>query len=356
MLVVAIAAGAAGITSRSIVDRVPKALLVSDQAALLYYNSPAAIYDSGKVHIGYIRQDGIVEVAAVNVSTGSIHKTFIHDYGAPDDHAAPALALNENGLLVATAFHSSSMFLYEITHAGDRVLRCGWSGRYSYPRFDREENQLFLYAREEDGAGGNLVKTAIDGETCLGFDVIAHAQRGIWLYASPPVAGQVVWSEYEQSRNIHSRAFLNSKSIDYEASDLPETLAWSTTGDLVALTHFAGAFECCASGSMITELYENEQLIYRSGSLHPPYYPDGIVINKSGREGFFPSTDYTFERRSIRLQNRLPGCRQDNGINARPQFIENGFGYVWTEFNMPYSGTNLLNSRVMLCLYQLYSN
>lgn len=327
----------------------PEKLSVASGAALLYYNTPAAIRDGERVYVGYITSTGSVEVAEMDVGSRDLKRRRIHDYGKADDHAAPGLWSTDEGLLIATAFHGSDLFLYRLDRAGRVSLLCEWQGNYTYPRFYEVDGQIHLYVRMVDEEAGSLAQIERP-QHCEKAEMVAQAEKGKYLYATSPDTHRTAWTVYDAATNKYGGTFVEGKEITLSASHLSETLAWSVAGPAVSVTRFEKAFECCGTGNMIAELYVDGTKTYESDTMKTAFYPAGIILSKEAPEGIFPM-GRTFERRALSNMAVLAGCPLGTGYNSNPQYVRNGGGsYVWMEFEAPLSGKKFGSANISLCL------
>lgn len=307
-------------------------MTVKSGAALLYYNTPASVFFNGSIYIGYITNSGKVEVSMVAPAERHVTSIQVHDYGKPDDHAAPALWATDSGILVATSFHSSDLFLYRIAN-GTAEQICHWPGKYTYPRFDEVDGSLRLYVRYEPARLGHLAVIEAP-DRCNPAQILQAAQPEQWLYATPPDQGSVAWSIWDSRTKLHGQSFHDGQPIRLAPSDMKEALVWSISGPLRSVTRFSDAFTCCGSGTMISELYHGDRLIFSSAPMANPYYPTGTVISRRGDEAIFPTPNEQVQRQSLPSLEALPSCDVSRKYNSRAQYVRNGNGaYVWLEFD-----------------------
>lgn len=350
-LALALAAVTAVIVAWWYTPRTPVKVAIADSAAILYYNSPAAVQAADKIHVGYIRSTGVVEVASVDMGTEAVvRRVAVHDYGKPDDHAAPALWPDGDDILVATAFHSSDLFLYRIDRSGGTTLLCHWAGMFSYPRFDAVDGEVRLYVRNDPDKAGNLALIRRP-QDCTPEEVIFKTPQGTWLYATVPDGDSVAWSVWNRETRKHTGSFLDGQPIPLASISYEETLMWSVAGDYVSATRFTEAFECCLVGEMVAEIYKNGVLLFSTPPVPSPYYPTGIVISKTASEAIFPAAGHKIERRKLPSLATLPGCEQSAQVNARGQYVLNdGGSHVWLEFTPPIAGRDYALATISLCL------
>lgn len=327
----------------------PVSIAVAKGSAILYYNSPASVRAGNTFYIGYVDTKGTVTVAAMDSRSRQITRSVIHEYARPDDHAAPALWPTGTGILVATAFHSSDLFLYRLT--GEKVeLLCRWRGRFTYPRFDEVAGRLWLYVRyDPDGAGSlAIIKSP---EDCAAQEVVFAARRDDYFYATVPDGDRTAWSVYNQKSRKHTRGFINGEAVALASSPYDETLMWSLAGPYWATTRFQDSFACCNAGEMIAELYRGGRRIFATQPMPSPYYPTGIVLSRGADEGLFPIRNQRLERRRLPAPEQLPTCPQNADFNTRPQYVLNGGGaYVWMSYSGQIGERHYDTASIDLCL------
>lgn len=349
LALIALAAAGTWYFARSPVK--PIKMQVAEGAAILYYNNPAAIQVHDRVHIGYVTATGLIEVASVDLDAKTIIRRIpIHDYGKPDDHAAPALWPEGEGILVATAFHSSGLFLYRINSEGVAALACHWPGMFSYPRFAMAEDGLRLYVRSDpDGAGS--IALFKGPQSCSQEEILFRASTDEWLYSTVPDANRIAWSVWNRQTGKHTDAFIDGTEISLAPSPYDETLMWSLAGTYYAATRFRAAFECCMVGEMVAELYNGDALIFATPPMPSPYYPTGIVLSTTAQEALIPTPEHGIERRSLPDLTAMPTCEQSSPLNTRGQYILGGDGsYIWLEFTPPIAGREYEAGIIALCL------
>ena len=355
LLILAFIALAVGLIAAAVAlcfrPTLPLRTAVAEGAAILYYNSPAAVQTANAIHVGYVRANGVVEIASVDIDDGTVtRRVAVHDYGKPDDHAAPALWQDGDDILVATAFHSSDLFLYRMSSNGAVALICHWPGMFTYPRFDTVDGEVRLYVRNDPDRTGNLALIRRPQE-CTPEEIVFTTRQGTWLYATVPDGDRIAYSVWDSKVKTHTLGFINGEPVPLAPSSYEETLMWSIAGDYVTATRFTGAFECCKVGKMVAELYKDENLIFSSAPMPSPYYPTGIVLSPSGAEGLFPTVNQRIERRDLATMDILATCEQTSEINSRPQFIRGGGGsYVWMEYKPPIAGRDYVSATISLCL------
>lgn len=327
----------------------PKAIHIAEGASILYYNHPAAVEYNDKIAIGYVTSDGLVEVALVDPTTKVKRKIRVHDYGSPDDHAAPALYARPSGLLVATSHHSSDLFLYRIGNEGTVEQVCKWEGKFSYPRFELTKGRLNLYIRYEDNDAGHLAK--IDApEDCAAPLIIHYAEKHDWIYATAPNKGSFAWSIYNSDTKRHRNAYIDGRVVKLSPTQYQESLAWSVARKYVSVTRFSHAFACCEVGEMRAEIYAKGRLRFTSTVFPAPFYPTGIVLAKDASEALIPKSSRIFDRRSLGDLSARPSCHLPQAVNARAQYVEGHAGsYVWMVEQPPVGQREFQNSTIMLC-------
>lgn len=333
----------AGILMMWVVRPDPYASVIAEDAALLYYNSPAAVQTPFGIAVGYITSAGAVDVTLL----GDQSKTItVHQYDRTDDHAAPALWWNENRLFVATAFHGSELFLYAVDLMGDARLVCRWPGRYTYPRFAQDAQGLKLLARNQrEPRIGDLVSFSISG-SCARQEVLAQAQENQILYAAAPVDENILWSIYDLGDRRHETIWLNGVEQHLPTDDIhDQTLAWSSVGDLVSISRFSANFGL--PGAYKAEVYKAGNLVLALPATPTRYYPSGIVLSDQG-SALAPKGE-SLVKIDVQTMDALPSCATRR-IASRGQFVVGGDGaYVFVEHRGSYHPKKLWGARVVLC-------
>lgn len=320
------------------------AAVVDEDATLLYYNSPAAVQTPMGIAIGYITATGSVEVTILGEDRLTLP---VHDYGAPDDHAAPALWWDGERLLIATSFHGSDLFLYQMNEEGQLSRLCQWEGRYTYPRFFKANTGIELLVRlQVEPKIGDLVSLKI-GTTCGAPTTLAQANPGQILYAAAPVGETLLWSVYDFSIGRNNTVWIDglshelSENVGYEPA-----VAWSANQDYFAVTRLST--QVGNQGAYIAEVYDGDQLVLRLPPYAARYYPSGIVLSDIG-QALLPNGD-TIVRSNTETWTALTSCKTRRSA-SRGQFVEGGNGsYVYVETQGTYNPKGLLASRVMLCI------
>lgn len=311
--------------------------------ALLYYNAPAATQVGDAILVGLIDNTGAVRI--VHVDRTDERSVLVHQYDSPDDHGAPAIWAIDGKIILATARHSSELFLYEIDAENAVSLRCTWAGKYSYPRFIEEDGGLRLYVRIEDGRAGHLGYTEISDE-CVEPAISYRAPEGKWIYAT--AGGKARWSFWDRKTNRHGGLWADGIAQKRPSADYPEMLAWSHFGTgMTAISFFRDAFECCGRGEVEAIIQERGQTIY-STVTDAPYYPTGIVISDDGQE-FLTPLHSQITRRDLSDFSPLPSC-STAGHNSAGQYVHGGDGsYVYLNWSGNYNPNDFGNTRVLLC-------
>jgi hypothetical protein len=322
---------------------------VAQSSTILYYSSPAAVQTQSGVAIGYVDVSGGVRVSLVS-KAGAVRSTLVHQFDGPNDHAAPAVWPGEGGVLVATARHSSDLFLYHFDGAAVRLV-CRWEGRYSYPRFDDDGTGLRLYVRTERGTGegssGDL-SFVTPNHRCGVPRSIFRSDNGDWIYAAPPSRGRVAWSVFNQLSRQHNGLWIDGHPTAYPIEPYDEVLAWSVGGEYLAVTRFSGAFECCNRGEETYDLLDSSRSVIWTGEGRSIYYPGGIVLSASGNEGLFPNK-YSIVRRSLPDLERLPSCSLHTP-STYAQYVKGGNGsYVFVHMFGRTDQRDYRTSTVYLC-------
>ena len=82
---------------------------LTDDGAWCWFSDPRAIYYSeNKIVTGWVKKDGSIETAMLNIKTGEKEFEIINSAFEIDDHDNPAFAILSNGNIIAMyAWHSS---------------------------------------------------------------------------------------------------------------------------------------------------------------------------------------------------------------------------------------------------------
>lgn len=165
-----------------------------------------------------------------------------------------------------------------------------------------------------------------------------------------PSGSDIAWSTFSRATNKHTGANLNGAPFKLAASEYGETLMWSLGGNYRSATRFDDSFHCCGVGSMVTELYLNENRVYTSPEMKSPYYPTGIVIAKAEAEALFPTADRRIVRRDLSSMSTRSSCPQPAAFNSRAQYVAMGKGsYIWMSFDAV-SQRDFATARIYLCI------
>lgn len=122
---------------------------------------------TGLVFLRTLHQDG----SSVDTVIHSFSEVINKDIGTADDHAAPAVLLDEQSkeLIIAVSYHGTPMYVYahDISSNGDdtRLVK-KVTARYTYPRLFEYRGAIHLLARlqpESIRAGHLVMRSAKDG-------------------------------------------------------------------------------------------------------------------------------------------------------------------------------------------------
>lgn len=341
---------ASGLVAWSDAARTSTLKEVATGATILYYNSPAAVQVGQTTAVGYIDATGTVRVASFTQRGALRSDVKVHQYSSPDDHGAPALWVSAGGsLLVATAHHSSDLYLYRLSQNGDSYLICHWQGRFSYPRFDFVDGKLRLYIRIETENAGNFGFVLPDAG-CSSPVTLAAAPAGHWIYAVVPKKGRTAWGLYDQVNDKRSGVWLDGEPFALAPSAEAEVLPWSLAADTVAISRFTAAYVCCGKGSLSLELYRGGKVITSIKGLINPHYPNGLVLAEDASEALFPTNDHGLRRRTIQPMRDLPSCAAP-GFSFNAQYVTGGRGaYAFVNFAELYGYNTYGQAKVLLCL------
>lgn len=329
---------------------VEQPIQISDGAAILYYNVPAAVRNGDEIDVGYVTSAGDVMVTRLALDGRKIGKVLVHSYGKPDDHSAPALHSIDGEVLIATSFHSSEMMLFGMR--GDTIRQiCSWKGSYSYPRFDTVNGQLRLYVRSDPNLAGDLAYFE-NPTDCTEPVTVAKAESGTWLYATPVVDGSAAWAIYTRATNKHTGLHRDDLAIDVPTDHFSQVLPWSVSGNYMAVTQFQETFDCCGKGEYVASLYKDDKPVFSLPPRPIPYYANGIVLSRDGTEALVPS-DGGILRMSIPDKAPLESCKGSSDYNVGPQYVAGLPGsYVWMTMKPPFSGKNFATGSIWLCLHE----
>lgn len=260
-------------------------LILSESAAILHYNAPAAVSDGETVFAGWIGGDGGVEIARIDRHQLTA-KAAVHKYDGPDDHAAPALALKDDRLIVATSHHITDLFVYSVDrNTLAQELLCHVPGRFTYPRLlSSPEGHLLLFIREQTDKAGHLSKITIDAG-CTKPEVVITANEREYIYAAPPGYFDskvwLAWSVYSELTKRHDGVYatvLGSEQVFTirapKGDGYPEVLASAIGKEGISYVRFSGDMACCDNGAMgITLADLSGRVITETLPSRIPYYP-----------------------------------------------------------------------------------
>lgn len=195
--------------------------IIAENGNLLYYNSPMSVYYNNKIYIGYLENSGKIYVKRYNMDM-KFEKTYlVHNYAVithknntdktSDDHAAPALIVDENNeLILATAYHGTDLFLYKLKNDQFKLFK-QINGRFTYPNFIKHDNKTLLFVRHQNPWGKpyicDLVVLTSQNLFSSARDVITSNLEEC-VYASRP---QIYKNNVYLSYSIH---YYNKKYMD----------------------------------------------------------------------------------------------------------------------------------------------
>lgn len=312
---------------------------LTDNGAIMYYNTPAAVFDRKSIFAGWVSGTGEIVIAKV-INRRLVKKSTLYAYESPDDHAAPALALDGSRLLVATAKHSSDLRVFSVEKSSlDSNEICHVPGSYSYPRFVSVRGQTYLFLRSDPDGSGNFVVIRVTKAGCSQPETLLSADKPDWLYVTAPHLAKdgsiwFAWSIYNQATQRHEGVFAarfdhNFKKTEYtvekRSSNGPQQLAWSIDKNAVRYVHFDGSMECCGVG--------NQKLITASinGSV------SSSTVDR--RMPMYPSW------------SNVPTECGNGGMPYMSQTIEHGKGTIGSEILSSKHSSTRFDSSVFLCAY-----
>lgn len=83
-------------------NEIPNIQTLIDDGAWCWFSNPRAIYTGNNIVItGWVKKDGSVEAASLNLSTGGKQTKILYPQLEPDDHDNPAFATLPNGNVLA---------------------------------------------------------------------------------------------------------------------------------------------------------------------------------------------------------------------------------------------------------------
>jgi len=173
--------------------------LISNNGNFLFYNSPVSIdKKNGGGYVAFVTNDGKVIVQFSE--RGSAVKEFVvHDYKSnirktsqgsnADDHAAPAIIYDKkkDRILLATSYHGTPLYVYEVLGDNGTRLLAKLDGRYTYPRWFSFKQEVYLLTRKQPEGikSGDLVLLK-SKDLFASEEVLLRAEDGFVVYASSP--------------------------------------------------------------------------------------------------------------------------------------------------------------------------
>lgn len=325
----------------------PEVVIVSENSALLYYNAPAAIRIDDKIFVGVTTSSGDVQI--ITIADRKVEQAAtIHTHPSPDDHAAPALWQYGDNIMIATAHHTSDMFVYSMSKNGSIKLLCQLVGSYSYPRYDKVGDEIRLYSRRQTADRGEF-GYFLPLDDCSEFLPIQTPDAGQWIYATPPRDGHYAFSIYDAKAVKHTSTSFGNLSILPDAQ-FPESIAWSSAQGIFSLTKFADGFTCCNVGQYSIEVYKNRKLVFSTQQYSIPYYPGGATLNKSGTD-ILMSGRNDIERFDTEQFQKINSCQTDER-SAFAQHVEgDDSAYVFVDIGDFYNPKDVTGAVVKVCIY-----
>jgi len=95
---------------------------LSDDGAWCWFSDPRAIYVDGKVVTGWVKEDGSIETAWMDVKTDEKGYQTLFDKYEVDDHDNPSFALTKDGIMAFYCKHSSKGDIYMHKSYGHDVI------------------------------------------------------------------------------------------------------------------------------------------------------------------------------------------------------------------------------------------
>jgi len=329
----------------------PEVKQISDNGNLLFYNGPVYVKNRQGQYVAYLDRTGGTWLHELE----SDRKVLVHNYdemtrpsnGLADDHAAPAIiAMDEDDILFATAYHGSDLHLYRIRDmkvVESKTLK----GSYTYPMFFKHKDVVFLFVRDYSGEknGGDFVVFRSSDNFSKNTVVIPSKNSEV-IYAAVPfidddgiLIGYAIHRYADNSmRDFHVASF----GFDFQEKwacnlthlvegafyNRPTAIAKKDSKILLGTSYFDEASFLMAEKMVFSQ--KNRVLIveWKTGNcesfhevyekeVEAPYYNTDVHINESLDFIFFGESDYFS---NLNLDGCFLGVR-----NIYPRFVLRGF-------------------------------
>lgn len=293
---------------------------------------------------------------------GEVRNFLVHDYGVvinrflgmSDDHAAPAIVVDKERkrLLLATSYHGTDLYIYEFHDEldGFRLIK-EVSGRYTYPRFLRYKDDVYLMSRlQSRRMNGDLVVrkasdkfsteqsilSSLDGEVVYAGQVARSDAGMVVSYSihSYEKARLIGWKvvEYDFASNAVVRSCDLSGFLGAEYfTNRPTGIGYEDGRVLVASAYFNKEDSARAERRVFSS--KNRILIVKGrladcgdfkvehdGYARAPYYHTDVAVNQS--------LDWIYFDRERQVSNRFyVGCFKRERM-MYPSFHDSGVVYA----------------------------
>lgn len=203
--------------------------LITDNGNFLFYNAPVSASHEGKQYFAWVTNAGKV-ILQTEQPDGDTTDTVIHsfsedinpDRGSADDHAAPAILLDEqrDELIIAASYHGTPMYIYAHDISSEegstrRLLKI--SGRYTYPRLFNHQGTIHLLARlQPEGirAGHLIMRSAEDGFESE--QIVIPSEDGEVVYAGTPTVTDRGFAIAHSMLSYEERRLIGFDLLEYD--------------------------------------------------------------------------------------------------------------------------------------------
>lgn len=344
-------------------------------------------YYKGALYFSWIDNLGNV-ILRTQYSDNTVSDTVIHSFsssinrnrGSADDHAAPAILLDEKKeeLIIAASYHGTPMYIYtyDLRRNNNEVLLVKEiTGRYTYPRLFKHKGTILLLARLQPKGirGGHLVMRSNEDD----FDseqLIISSNDGEVVYAGlPTITDQgfaIAYSKYsyKQRRLIgftllkydlenklsSNRCDLSDYIEPHYYSNRPTGIGYDGENIVVSTTYTnrengerTGKYENFERRNTVVILYgqlgkcESFKIIEKR-EVGLPYYHTSVAVNDM-LEWFY------FDESQHHTNADFPECFTSDKM-MYPNLTENGI--VYAAMNRQYSIRDFNNS-ILYCARRL---
>lgn len=206
--------------------------LLTDNGNFLFYNNPVSVSHKDKRYFAWVTNDGNV-ILRTQLPNGSTTDSIVHsfsenintDLGNADDHAAPAIIIDEQSeeLIIAVSYHGTPMYIYahDVSSSGDgtRLLK-KVSARYTYPRLFEHQDTIYLLARlQPEGilAGHLVMRSAKDGFESE--QIVIDSEDGKVVYAGSPSVTESGFAIAYSKHSYEEKRLIGFNLLNYDIED-----------------------------------------------------------------------------------------------------------------------------------------